>query len=93
MTLTTVQPTVLQTESLLEDILAVAPQHTEDTFSGSASDPIEYVDDRVVFNPVGMVPRRPYLFRFLDHWMAVIKSTSDDLDFFYFASSSDDQEK
>ena len=49
---------------------------------------VEYMDGRLVFDPTVMDPRRPYLFHFLDHWMAVRRTVNSDLEFFYFSDES-----
>jgi hypothetical protein len=55
------------------------------------SSAVEYMEGRLVFDPAAMDPGRPYLFRFLEHWMAVKKTPANDLEFFYF--SKDDPEQ
>ena len=53
-------------------------------------DPITYEGESVVFDPKYMVTGFPHVFKFLDHYMAVIKSHDGTLDFFYFASPGDE---
>ena len=47
-------------------------------------DPITYEGESVVFDPKYMVTGFPHVFKFLDHYMAVIKSSGGTLNFFYF---------
>lgn len=44
----------------------------------------ESVKDSVTFYPQAMEPRHPYAFRFLNHYMAVIKDSAGELHVFYF---------
>lgn len=47
--------------------------------------------ERVIFNPDAMETSRPYVFRFLDHWMLARRSAEGEIDFFYFSSDSSEE--
>ena len=85
----------LHTTTATTKDLYEAPAHRDTITDVKDSNPqqaqsraVEYMDGRLVFDPEVMEPGRPYLFHFLEHWMAVRKAENSDLEFFYFSNES-----
>ena len=60
------------------------------TAVATRQDPISYEGESVIFDPERMETGFPHIFRFLDHYMAVIKSQDETLNFYYFANPDDE---
>lgn len=56
-------------------------------------DPISYEGESVIFAPELMETGFPHIFRFLEHYMAVIKSQDGTLNFYYFANPDDEADE
>ena len=67
-----------------------SPRRVEVKTTTMHGEPISYEGDSVIFDPRRMVIGFPHVFRFLDHYMAVIKSQDGTLNFFYFDNPEDE---
>ena len=67
-----------------------SPRRVEVKTTTMHGEPISYKGDSVIFDPRRMVIGFPHVFRFLDHYMAVIKSQDGTLNFFYFDNPEDE---
>lgn len=90
---------VEQTNGVLKDLEAVstaghltATQQAVVPRYGDLADkkPVEYDGTNILFDPKLMEVGFPYVFKFLDHYMAVIKSEDSTMDFFYFENPDDE---
>ena len=70
--------------------------HT-DSFSGYLASfyraPVTYQGDSIFFDPNLMELGFPYTFKFLEHYMVVIKSVDEAMNFFYIPNSDDAEAK